>query len=53
MHNIPGMEVGTFGTRKGGITTSENLFEILIKGKGGHAALPHMSQKIRLQLAVR
>ena len=44
MHNIPGMEVGTFGTRKGGITTSENLFEILIKGKGGHAALPHMSK---------
>ena len=44
MHNIPGMEVGTFGTRKGGITTSENLFEILIKGKGGHAAFPHMSK---------
>jgi hippurate hydrolase len=44
MHNIPGMEVGTFGTKKGGITTSENLFEILIKGKGGHAALPHMSK---------
>jgi hippurate hydrolase len=44
MHNIPGMELGAFGTRKGGITTSENLFEILIKGKGGHAALPHMSK---------
>ena len=44
MHNIPGMEVGTFGTRKGGITTSENLFEISIEGKGGHAALPHMSK---------
>ncbi len=44
MHNIPGMEVGTFGTRKGAITTSENLFEIKIEGKGGHAALPHMSK---------
>lgn len=44
MHNIPGMETGTFGTRKGGITTSENLFEISINGKGGHAALPHMSK---------
>ena len=42
MHNIPGMEVGTFGTRKGGITTSESLFEISIEAKGGHAALPHM-----------
>ncbi len=44
MHNIPGMEIGTFGTRKGGITTSENLFEISINGKGGHAALPHMTK---------
>ena len=44
MHNIPGMEIGTFGTRKGGITTSENLFEIFISGKGGHAALPHMTK---------
>ena len=44
MHNIPGMEVGTFGTRKGGITSSENLFEISIEGKGGHAALPHMTK---------
>ena len=42
MHNIPNMEVGTFGTRKGAITASENLFEIEIKAKGGHAALPHM-----------
>ena len=44
MHNIPGMEAGTFGTRKGAITTSENLFEIKIEGKGGHAALPHMTK---------
>jgi len=42
MHNIPNMEIGTFATRKGTITASENLFEIIIKGKGGHAALPHM-----------
>ena len=42
MHNIPGMEVGSFGTRKGAITASENLFEINIEAKGGHAALPHM-----------
>ena len=42
MHNIPGMKVGTFATRKGTITASENLFEISIEAKGGHAALPHM-----------
>ena len=34
MHNIPGMEVGSFGTRKGAITASENLFEINIEAKG-------------------
>ena len=44
MHNIPGMEVGTFATRKGTITSSENLFEISFAGKGGHAALPHMTK---------
>ena len=42
MHNIPNMELGTFATRKGNITASENLFEISIEAKGGHAALPHM-----------
>jgi len=42
MHNIPNMELGSFGTRKGAITASENLFEIQIESKGGHAALPHM-----------
>ncbi|SVA70218.1 uncharacterized protein METZ01_LOCUS123072, partial [marine metagenome] len=40
MHNIPNMEIGTFATRKGTITASENLFEITIEAKGGHAALP-------------
>ena len=44
MHNIPGMKVGTFATRKGTITSSENLFEISVEGKGGHAALPHMTK---------
>jgi len=44
MHNIPGMEVGTFATKKGTITSSENLFEISVEGKGGHAALPHMTK---------
>ena len=43
MHNIPAMEVGTFATRKGTITSSENLFEISFEGKGGHAALPHLT----------
>ena len=46
MHNIPGMKLGAFATRKGTITASENLFEITFEGKGGHAALPHMTKDI-------
>ena len=42
MHNIPGMPIGTFATRKGPITASESLFEITVLARGGHAALPHM-----------
>ena len=44
MHNIPNMKIGTLATRGGTITASENLFEIIIEGKGGHAALPHMTK---------
>lgn len=42
MHNIPGMDVGTFATRAGPICASEALFEIEVNAHGGHAALPHM-----------
>ena len=42
IHNLPGIPVGTFAMRSGPITASESLFEITIKAKGGHAALPHM-----------
>ena len=42
MHNIPGMEVGSFATKAGPICASEALFEIEINAQGGHAALPHM-----------
>ena len=41
-HNMPGMELGSFATRSGTITGSENLFKIELKGVGGHSALPHM-----------
>ena len=41
MHNMPGMEAATFATRSGAIMASEALFEIEIRGQGGHAAMPH------------
>ncbi len=41
-HNMPGIEAGRFATCAGGIMGSEDNFIIRIKGKGGHAARPHM-----------
>lgn len=43
-HNMPGMPIGKFSTRTGGIMGSEDNFIIRIKGRGGHAARPHMSR---------
>ena len=41
-HNMPGMPAGHIATRVGGIMASEDNFEIRIRGRGGHAARPHM-----------
>ncbi len=42
MHNWPGMPMGTFAVSGGPVMGSSNEFKIVITGKGGHAALPHM-----------
>ena len=41
LHNWPGMPVGQIGIRPGPILASSNTFEIIITGKGSHAAMPH------------
>jgi hippurate hydrolase len=41
-HNWPGMPVGTFGVNPGAMMASSNEFHITIRGKGSHAALPHL-----------
>ncbi len=41
MHNMPGMPVGEFAIRPGALLASSDEFEIVITGKGGHAAAPH------------
>ncbi|UWQ24222.1 amidohydrolase [Leisingera aquaemixtae] len=40
IHNLPGAPVGQVSTRTGQICSSESLFEIAIKGQGGHASMP-------------
>ena len=41
MHNWPDMPEGSFGVISGPMMASSNEFKITLKGKGGHAALPH------------
>jgi hippurate hydrolase len=41
MHNWPGFAAGTFAVSPGPVMASSNEFKITIRGKGGHAALPH------------
>jgi hippurate hydrolase len=41
MHNWPDMPEGSFGVIAGPMMASSNEFKITLKGKGGHAALPH------------
>lgn len=41
MHNWPGIPVGQFGVTTGPMMASSNEFEVLVRGKGAHAAQPH------------
>ena len=43
MHNWPGAQVGRFAVSAGPVMASANEFKITIRGKGGHAAMPHNS----------
>ncbi len=41
MHNMPGLPLGQFAIRPGAFFAATDQFEIVIEGKGGHAAKPH------------
>ena len=41
LHNWPGSDVGFFAASPGPVMASSNEFKITIRGKGGHAAMPH------------
>ncbi len=41
MHNMPGLPVGQFALKPGAIMAATAEFTIRIKGRGGHAAMPH------------
>ena len=41
MHNWPGAPIGSFSIRSGAFFAATDQFEIIVEGKGGHAAKPH------------
>jgi len=41
MHNWPGMPAGAFAVTAGPMMASSNEFEVVVRGKGAHAAQPH------------
>ena len=42
MHNMPDLPIGEFAIRPGPLMASADEFEIVISGRGGHAAMPHL-----------
>jgi amidohydrolase len=43
LHNWPGLAVGQFAVAPGPMLASTNEFEIRVTGRGGHAAMPHLT----------
>jgi amidohydrolase len=43
LHNWPGLDVGKLAVRKGPMMAAMDIFEVTVKGKGGHGALPHLA----------
>ena len=41
LHNSPNMPVGSFQTNPGALMAAVDAFDIHIKGRGGHGAMPH------------
>jgi hippurate hydrolase len=43
MHNWPGRPVGSFAIRPGAFFAAADVFEIVVRGRGGHAAKPQIA----------
>ncbi|WP_037987465.1 M20 aminoacylase family protein [Thalassospira permensis] len=44
MHNWPGRDVGTMAMKPGPMMASYDIFEIIVDGRGCHAAMPHLGR---------
>jgi len=43
LHNWPGMPAATIAVREGPVMAGGDTFEIVVTGRGGHAAMPHLA----------
>lgn len=48
LHNMPALPVGHFAIRPGPLLAASDFFEILVRGKGGHGAMPHLASDATL-----
>ena len=44
LHNIPGMPAGEVAVSPGTVMAAVDRFSVAIRGKGGHAAMPHLNR---------
>ncbi len=44
LHNIPGDATGQISVRPGAITAAVDIVEVVVRGTGGHGALPHKAK---------
>jgi len=43
LHNWPELPIGSFGVNSGPMMAAVDEFDIIVKGKGGHAAMPQLA----------
>ena len=43
VHNYPGLPAGTIAVRSGAVMAATDEVEVVVRGRGGHAAFPHLT----------
>ena len=43
LHNWPGLEAGVFAFHQGPVMAAFDTFEVVVRGRGGHGAMPHLT----------
>jgi len=43
LHNWPGLDAGRFAVRPGPVMAAFDVFEVTVRGRGAHGAMPHLA----------